>query len=222
MLKKLLTGCLTIAMIGAFSASAAADTSFKWTGNVSASLIQDTAKEATTDAESVTEMNMGVTGDLDFIATVTGDVWTGTAHVEMDIADAVDGLTFDDVYVTMENESMEITFGEVDLVGLYYGGNALAEIDPTYGAGGNGSYAPNEQGWLQLNMKDVGLKLMLGINEVDDDADATGDQYNSTSYGVTFEKSFGDLNLGVQYVSSSYKIDEKNGDHAAADSKFDG
>ncbi|MCG8336750.1 MAG: hypothetical protein MJE63_19770, partial [Proteobacteria bacterium] len=85
MLKKLLTGCLTIAMIGAFSASAAAETTFTWTGDVTGSLIQTSEKAETTgDSETITYMDMKASADLDLSVKVVGDVWTGEAKLEMD------------------------------------------------------------------------------------------------------------------------------------------
>jgi len=248
MLKKLLTGCLTIAMIGAFSASAAAETTFTWSGNLAAILLQQTIKEATTDAEGVTEMDMYAQGDLDLTIVNAGDTWTGTAYFDFDFNSASYGgsdtfstfagdiptdqaLGIDDMYVKMSNDTMAISFGEFDPVGIGKGDDNQGDIlDNTYGAGGLGSAVPNEQGWLMLSLTDVGLDIFVGLNEdqkgkksTETGYDASNDgEVASTAYGAKFDKSFGDFALALEYVSIGFKRDEKNGSAVAEDSKWDG
>jgi len=233
MLKKLLTGCLTIAMIGAFSASAAADTTCTWTGNVEAHLLQTTTKDATDGAKSVSEMDMKSTGDLDLAVVKSGDTWTGTAYFDLDW-DA-SAVTVDDLYVKMSKDTLAISFGEFDPVGIGKGDDYLGEVDETYGAGEAGYYTPNEQGWVVVSLTDVGLDLMLGINEESYDASdddytlgaitansVNNGDYSSTAFGAKFDKTFGDLGLAVSYVSKSTKRDENNGDHVTESTMFDG
>ncbi|MCG8335111.1 MAG: hypothetical protein MJE63_11370 [Proteobacteria bacterium] len=233
MLKKLLTGCLTIAMIGAFSASAVAETTFTWKGNVAATLEQSTTKAATDGAESITEMDMYATGDLDLVVEKSGDTWTGTAYLDIDFKSNDDAipeaqkLGIDDAYVKMSNDTMAISFGEFDPVGIGKGWDNLGDnIDETYGAGGNGNQVPNEQGWLMLSLTEVGLNLFIGMNQdsVDFNEDATNDdgEAASTSFGASFDKSFGDLSLALEYVSKSWTRDENNGDAIGEDSLSDG
>ncbi len=236
MLKKLLTGCLTIAMIGAFSASASAEATLTWSGNATATLQQTSDKDGTGDAK--VEMDMYATGDLDLTAAVAGDTWTGTAYLDFDFSSKPDPedqkIVIDDVYVKMSNDTMAISFGEFDPVGVGKGWEYVADIDESYGAGGFGGGdddVPNEQGWLMLSLTDVGLDLFIGMNQVQKgEADITSTDYDasndgqvaSTAYGVTFDKSFGDLALAVEYVAAGFTRDEENGDHVKEDSKWDG
>jgi hypothetical protein len=223
MLKKLLTGCLTIAMIGAFSAGVSAETTFKWSGNAEASLEQLTTKDGAADA--VTSMDMSASGDLDFSATKAGDTWTGTAYIDIDVTSSYgsQALGVDDLYVKMSNDSMGISFGEFDPIGKFLGKDYAGELDPTYW--GDGTYFTDETGWLMVSLPDTGLDVFLGINVlVESGGDTTADDgsYGVMSYGVTFNKAFGDLSLVVQYVTASTTRNEKSSDAIAEDSTYDG
>ncbi len=237
MLKKLLTGCLTIAMIGAFSASAVAETTFTWTGNVTASYKQTTTKDGTADAKSISISDMAATGDLDLAVVKSGDSWTGTANVEIDATDS-DTLKVDDLWVKMSNEQFAILFGDNDMTGVGQGRKYLGEVDDTYGAGGQ-LMTPGENGWLQLSLLEVGLDLFIGMDRgnyayaahkdgavVVDAAslfDATSDgDYASTAYGLTFKKTFNIVDVGFQYITMGTSIDKNRTADAAAKTAFDG
>lgn len=228
MLKKLLTGCLTIAMIGAFSASASAEADVTWTGNVTGSLIQTSEKAATKDAETITYMDMLATADIELSAKVAGDVWTGEAKFELDATagntkDATGDITasaleVDDLYVVLSKEGLEITFGEFDPFGIGKGGDYLGEIDDTIGAGGVGT-AFGEKGLAMVGLTDVGLNLLLGFNKVGEAADK--EVASETVFGAQFDKAFGDLGLAVGYYAASRSINEDDSD-ATKDSDNDG
>ncbi len=223
MLKKLLKGCLTAAMVTAMAVSVSAETTFTWAGNAEGTLLNKTVSPGGGDA--VTTMDMAASGDLDLAVAVGGDQWTGTAYLDLDFDAADTGV--DDVYVEMSNDALAISFGEFDPVGIGQGHAYTGEIDESYGAGGNNE-TPNEQGWLRLKLNDVGLSVFLGMNaETEDDGDdsvagADEGNYSTTAYGVVFQKSFSIIDLGVQYVALSSARDEADGDVVAEDSKWDG
>ncbi len=218
MLKKLLKGCLTAAMVTAMAVSVSAETTLKWSGNAAATLEQTTT--VVDGGDGVTVMDMYSSGDLDLKASVAGDQWTGMAKIEMDF-NAAGVSAVDDLYVEMQSDALTIMFGENDIIGIGQGGDYLGEIDNTLGWG-DGDEIPGEDGWLQVSLNEVGLKVFLGLNHVDPDDDATGDAYDRTAFGVTFAKSFGMIDLGFQYVSLSTKRDENNGSAVAEESKYDG
>jgi len=223
MLKKLLTGCLTIAMIGAFSASAAADTTFTWTGNVTANFIQKSHTDATSDAESLSYNDMYASADLDLSVKTAGDVWSSEAKIELDIdyggSDQVkefkesdyQHISVDDLYVVASKEGLSITFGEFDPFGIGKGDTYVADIDDTYGAGGIGSVF-DEKGLVMVSLTDVGLNLIVGMNKVGDVSDTTKDVASETTFGAQFSKTFGDLALAVAYYGQSRSVNDKDAD----------
>lgn len=234
MLKKLLTGCLTIAMIGAFSASASAEADFTWTGNVTAGVVQTSKKAAEEDAETIAYTDMSASGDLDLSAKVAGDVWTGEAKFELDwnagnttATVNVGGtdveyskkpaLEVDDLYVVASKEGLDITFGEFDPFGIGKGIEYVADIDETLGAGGIGSIFA-EKGLLMVGLPDVGLNLLVGMNKVDE---GTGEAASETTFGGNFDKTFGDFALAVGYYSVSRSVNTDDSD-STEDVKNDG
>jgi hypothetical protein len=236
MLKKLLTGCLTIAMIGAFSASVSAETTFTWSGDVTGTYLMQSNKDGTEDAETLSKSVMKATGDLDLAVVKSGDNWTGTAYFDFDFKNNTD-LEVDDLYVKMANEQFAISVGAFDPIGIGQGGAYLGEIDDTYGAGE--LFIPGEQGWLQVSLVEIGLDIFAGMNkpkyEYDDPGtsvvtlatenlfDATTDgEYASTAFGFTFKKTINIIDLGIQYVTMSTSVDENNSSDSTKDGNFDG
>jgi hypothetical protein len=239
MLKKLLTGCMTIAMACAFSASVTA-ADITWTGNVTANVMQITTQANEDDAESISYTDMFASADLDMSAKFSGDVWSAEAKIEIDVAydggdDALNDdfndknfqdISIDDLYVVASKEGLAITVGEFDPFGIGKGVEYVADIDETMGAGGLGA-GFGEQGLVQVSFTDVGLSLLVGMNKTGkyyqgDDTDSTGDVASQTTYGAQFEKAFGDFGLALGYYAAATSINEDDAGNVTEDGAKDG
>jgi hypothetical protein len=217
MLKKLLKGCLTIAMVSALAIPAMADSGFN--GRVRGSVVQTSVKDGGSVLNFESDARLG--------GHVSGEAgsYTATGYVELEIDYRDDSATHRtnvrDLRVELANDSMSIRLGRQYPYGIAKGmAWAYGNIYNSYWAGESVNNARAD--YLKVGLKEVGLTAILGMNNYNSSDDPTGDQYQETTFGVVFSKGFGALSLAVEYTSQSRAIDTEYGDGAVEKSANDG
>ncbi len=215
MLKKLLKGCLTIAMVSALAIPAMAESSIN--GRVRA-WVENTAVK---DGKSLTQMD----ADGRFGGTVTGEAgdWTGEGFVQigLDPDSDPDAWSMRNFTVALSNDAMKIKLGRQYPFGIAKGQAWTAGwVNDSYWAGESVENARAD--YLTVGLSQVGLTVIFGMDNFGSETDdVTGDEYNMTTVGAVFDKSFGALGLAVEFTSQSFAIDEEYGD-STAKGKYDG
>jgi hypothetical protein len=206
MLKKLLKGCLTIAMVSALAIPAMADTAIN--GRVRAWVQNSSVK----DGASLTQMN----ADGRFGGHVTGEAgdWTGKGLVQigLDPDSDPDAWSMRNFTAGISNDSMDITLGRQYVFGIAKGqAYTMGFVNDSYWAGETVYNARSD--FLTVKLTDLGLKIIFGMDNFGSEtSDTTGDEYNMTTVGVVYSKSFGSLGLAVEYTSQGFAIDKEYGD----------
>jgi len=234
MLKKLLTGCLTIVAAAALAVPAmAAEMSGKVGGRAVAELISSSSK-ASKDADTVSKLDMTAHGRLEYqMAAKEGD-WTVTGRFELrSNTPTTEDSTISVLqkYVKLENDAFSVALGK-QWWGFVYLTPFLGDtIDRhCYGCG----YALNNyyekisgakavdaieirENRLIVGIKNVGLQLMVQMNYEDGVKDTTTDNFNETAYGVQYDGKFGPVKVAAAYVSKGTKANIKSSEKTVQD-----
>jgi len=201
MLKKLLTGCLTIAAAAALALPAmAADMSGKVGGRAVADLISYSYSPAEGDGVSYTDMF--AQGRIDYKLTATEGDWTATGYVELRspyTGDSYSNVTVLQKYVKFENEAVSLSLG-TQWWGFVY-------LTPYVGA--TDSHDRHCYGCINLRddrlivgVKQVGLQLYYSTRNIDT-SDSTSDGLAKTEFGLQYDGTFGAVTVAAAYVSQS-------------------
>jgi len=204
MLKKLLTGCLTIAAAAALAVPAmAADMSGKVGGRAAADIISYSMSPGTSGAKSVSYMDMQSEGRLDYTLTSTEGDWTATGKVELRSNAGTDYNTSPIIlqkYFQIENDSVAISLGVKNW--------GFAYFSPYIGV--SGAWDRHCYGCLNyrddrlvVGIKQVGLQVYYTAKNENTD-DSTSDAFTKAEYGVEYKGAFGPVNLAVAYISQSW------------------
>jgi len=242
MLKKLLTGCLTIAAAAALAVPAmAADMSGKVGGRAVADLVSHSEKMVNINTgkagESVSFTDMASEGRLDYTFTATEGDWTATGKIEFRSNSGDNAASTNPVilqkYIKLENDAFSAALG-AQWWGFVY-------LTPY--VGDSGQWDRYCYGCIDLRsdrlivgIKNVGLQLMLKMDNgkggtdtvisqgnTKNTSDSTDDTaaYDESEYGVQYNGSFGPVNVAAAYVTQSYKAN-KNQDATTKDTAKDG
>jgi len=219
MLKKLLTGCLTIAAAAALTLPAmAADMSGKVGGRAVADLVSKSSKTVSTTTgkagESVSYLDMASEGRLDYTLTATEGDWTVSGKFEIR---SNSGDRYEDKpivlqkYIKLENEAFSVALGTQAWGIVYltpYVGDSGQWDRPGYGTL---DYRADR---LVVALKQVGLQLELKMDhapaktDITKSSSVTTENYDETQYGAQYVKAFGPLNLALQYMSRTWKANK--------------
>lgn len=218
MLKKLLTGCLTIVAAAALAVPAmAAEMSGKVGGRAAADLlsVSKTPVTAGKAGDAYSYMDMVSEGRLSYMLTATEGDWTAKGLFEIRSSNGTDFNSNPVVlqkYVQFENEAVAFALG-LKVWGFVY-------LTPYMGVSSSwdrfcyGCYASAYSDFngvtyrddrLNIVLKQVGLQLYYSAktNEVDSDADGTKETYQKTAYGLQYDGNFGPLTLVAAYQTLS-------------------
>lgn len=218
MLKKLLTGCLTIAAAAALAMPAmAADVDGKAGGRAIGEIVSHSEKVG--DGDSVSWIDMQSQGRLDYTVTVTDGDWTAMGKTEIRSAngeDAYDDMQILQKYVKIGNDAFYFALGTkwwswyhmTPFVGESIDRHCYACTNPRTDR-------------LEVGLKEVGLNFFYGLSNDGKDTDATGDAYDISELGVEFKKAFGPVNVAAAYYSYASAANE-NLDADTVDTANDG
>lgn len=216
MLKQIVKSCLVTAMAISMAAPAmAADPEISVGGTVEAGISQ------TTEKDGPTVMDMSSYADIAVSASVKTGSLTTSGAVDFEIDDT--GFTPLNRILTVENDSLAVSLGnyEYDADDIGMGKDYLSWVDESLGGFGANALeegAGNGGGdFAKVSLKNVGLLVVLGINDLDDGTY----KYAETALGAYYGGEFGDLALGAAVLSVSEKVDEKQ-DATAVDGAHDG
>jgi len=209
----MLKSCMVVAMVGAMAAPVmAADLNATVNGRTRTWL------ESVAVKDGGSTMQFKADGRLGASVSATSGEWTVTAFQNVDIDSDSDKAspTIREQYITIGNETMDITLGRTAPYGISKGMTYTA--GPIYNAYWIGENVPTTDvtDHLIVNLKEVGLTVILGMNDYNE-ADATGDARSETLVGLVYGKQFGAIDFAVEYLSASSKVDEY-----AADGQVDG
>jgi len=225
MLKKLLTGCLTIVAAAALAApTMAVDMSGKIGGRAVADLYSYSAKIVNTNTgkagDTVSYMDMASEGRLDYTLTAKDGDWTASGKFE--VRSSVGTNAYSDIvvlqkYIKLENDAFAVSLGTQWWGFVYltpYTGNSGVWDRFCYGC------IDLRADRLIVAVKNVGLQVEYKVNN-EDTADSTTDAYDETQYGLQYTGAFGPVNVAAAYVSQSWKAN-KNQDAATEKTAKDG
>jgi hypothetical protein len=223
MLKKLLTGCLTIVAAAALAVPAmAADMSGKVEGRATAEFL---SKSYNDGSSSYSYLEMQSHARLGFNMSATEGDWTATGRVESraNFGDE-DGYQILQKYVQLENDQFSVSLGK-RWWGFCYMTPFLGDsVDrQCYGIGqalGNEVLTPRDNR-MMISIKNVGVQLLVQMDNEDSNGDSTGDSYNESLFGLQYDGAFGPLKVTAAYVSASYAAIEEQ-DATAVDTAYDG
>ena len=197
----------------------AADVAATVNGRVRSWLEQVAVKDGTSN------MQMKADGRIGASISATKGSWTATAFQNMDLdSDAgVASPTILEQKITLGNESIDVTLGRSAPYGVSKG--MAYGVGPIYGGWwvGETLQTTDVADHLIVTLKGVGLTAIVGMNYYDS-ADSTNDARNETVTGLVFDNTFGVVELGVEFIYSSSKVDAKdtNGVRAANGGSYDG
>jgi hypothetical protein len=236
MLKKLLTGCLTIVAAAALAVPAMADGSV--TGRVRGFIGQVSAVSNGESAGSV--MQFQSDSRIQLNGSGEAGSFTGTAKVELDMGS--DGTTLGtrsqaaaptvrQAWVQLANDSFSVRFGRDLPFGVYYLPKYVEFVVPvsTFWIGEDVTVSGSNErtDYLNIGLMNIGpgnLNIILGMNTYGQETDSTTDQYNETTVGAKWAGAFGAVGLQVEYASSSTSVDTSTGSQYAGvkDTEWDG
>jgi hypothetical protein len=203
-------------MVSALAIPAMADSGFN--GRVRGSVVQTSVKDGGSVLNFESDARLG--------GHVSGEAgsYTATGYVELEIDYRDDSATHRtnvrDLRVELKNDSMCIRLGRQYPYGIAKGmAWAYGNIYDSYWAGE--SVNNGRADYLKVGLTDLGLNVILGMNNYNAATDTTDDQYQETTFGVVFSKGFGALSLAVEYNSQSRAIDKEYQD-ATEKNKNDG
>ena len=215
MLNKFMKAVFTTAIVSSMTIPVlAADMGGKVNGRARATLIQESVKDG------ASTMDMAADGQLGYEMSTTEGQWTAKGTVQLGL-ESDNTVILRDVFVTLENGSMEISAGRQYPWGVTVGNKHLTDnIGDIYWAG---EYV-TANGWdsfVKVGLKDVGLSLVLGINPQTTDASADN-VYNETVVAALYSTSMGALSINASYISVAGSVDEKQVNTVGKDSAADG
>jgi len=225
MLKKLLTGCLTIVAAAALAVPAmAAEMSGKVGGRAVADLVSKSSTPSGGDALSYTDMF--AQGRIDYTLTATEGDWKATGKVEYRSSyshDAGKSPTVLQKFVKFENEAVSFALG-TQWWGIVYLTPYIGVSDSfdRYGYGiygGSASYLRDDR--LIVGIKQVGLQIQYSTKNMDT-ADSTSDGLAQTMFGAQYDGTFGPLTIAAAYNSVTKAAIENIVGDTAKDTAGDG
>jgi hypothetical protein len=213
MLKKLLTGCLTIAMAAAMALPAmAADVTVGGRAHSSLMMVSVTPE----GGDGYSYMNIESEGRIQATGKATEGDWTFSGSVELRSnfgTEAYSGPVVLQKYFQLENDQFALAMGTKWFGFAYltpFIGLSDALDRECYGC------ADLRSDRISFKLKEVGLEIVYGVNN-NDTSDSTGDGYTTTNMGLAYMGAFGPVNLAFVYVSSANSAVE-NQDAVTADS----
>jgi hypothetical protein len=219
MLKKLLTGCLTIAMAAALAVPAMAA---EVTGKVGGRAVADLSSVSVTPqggADGYSYMDMAAQGRIDYKLTATEGDWSFSGKVEYRSNTSHDAYVSPVVlqkFFTLENDAFAVSLGTQWFGFVYltpYMGVTDAWDRACYGC------ADLRSDRAIVKIKSVGLDILYGANM--NNGDATADAYQISELGLQYNGAFGPVAVAAQYLSQAYAAVE-NLDQSTDKSTMDG
>jgi len=233
MLKKLLTGCLTIVAAAALAVPAMADANV--TGRVRAYLGQQSNVNAGESAGSTMQFQ----SDSRIQVNATGEAgsFTGTAKLELEmggndgggigVTSTANDPSVRQAWIKLANDSFSVKLGRDNPFGTYYLPKYVEFVVPvnTFWIGENVNNNRND--YLVVGLPNIGpgsLDIIFGMNAYGLDTDSTTDQYSETTVAAKWKGAFGAVGLQVEYASQSRTVDTSTGSKYAGikDSAYDG
>lgn len=216
MLKKVSKLCLIAAITTCFSTQVmAADPEVGVSGEVEFGMAQTAEKDGATILDMDSSGSVAVEGSIE----VGG--WTTTGAIDFEFT--ADGFTPLNRILTVENNSLSIALGnfEYDADDIGMGKDYLGFVDESMGAFGSNALEDGAGAgggdFAKVSLKETGLMLVVGINDLDDSTN----QYAETALGAYYGGEFGDLALSAAILSVSEKVDKEQ-DATAVDGAHDG
>jgi len=228
MLKKLLTGCLTIAAAAALALPAmAADVTVG--GRAHSSLVSTSYSPNVGDGYSYLDIESEGRIDVKAKATAGDFSFSGRMEIRSNYGSEHKAITGSEYkaspvilqkYFTLENDAFALSMG-TKWFGLAYltpfVGLSDAVDRKCYGC----TDLRNDR--ISLMLKEVGLEVVLGMDSENlDSADGTGDAYTGTQVGLQYNGAFGPVKVGLQYLSTSYSMIEYKNSTSKTSTKQDG
>jgi|GEM_PF-3142498 len=216
-MKKALKVGLAIVAATAMTSTVYAEVKGSATGRVRSWVVQETVKDGASTIDMKSDARWGYT------LSQSAGAWTASAKIELGV-DTAGAVSSRDRSVTVENESMSYTLGRHFPSGITQGGTYLGMVDNTMVVG----ETIGRDDWLTVGLKDLGLKVVLGMNnqsELNVSTDTKDVNYKEQVVAAFYGKSLGDLNIGASYTQVGWSVDEKLDtakSTAGADTKFDG
>lgn len=218
MVKKLVKGCLIVALAGLLSTpSYAVDIKANVNGRVRTWLANVAEKDGPT------KMDMQSDGRIGADLSATAGEWTVTAFSNLDVTET--SIDVRDQYIVLDNKSLAIKAGRFNPFGVTIGGwdwvggyLTNTSVNKSYFPGENTPIERDE--YISVKLNDLGLSVIFGANHFD--GTTMGDDYNRTTIAASYSNQFGPLDLIAQFGNSSEAIDEKDaqalkgGDHDGA------
>lgn len=173
--------------------------------------------------DGTTTMQFKADGRIGVDLSVKSDGWTVGIFQDMDL-DSDEGKaspTIGEQYVNVGTDNVGVQLGHFSPYGVTKGMTyAIGPISDSasYWVGEN-LPTTDLTDHLTVELKNVGLVAIVGLNKYGTDS---ADNYSETVLGAAYGKEFGTLDLGVEAISASTRIDEKDVNAAPADGEFDG
>jgi hypothetical protein len=232
MLKKLLTGCLTIVAAAALAVPAMADANV--TGRVRAYLAQQsntTAGESTGSA-----MQFQSDSRIQFNGSAEAGSFTGTAKLELDMggndggtdslgkADKAAAPTVRQAWVKLANDTFSVQLGRDQPFGVYLLPKYAEYVVPTNTFWVGENVNNNRTDYLILGLPNVGpgsLNIILGMNSYGLEDTSADTKYSEQTVAATWKGAFGAVGLQLEYASQSQSVDTSDGSKFAGTSGGD-
>ena len=209
--------CLALAMAGSMAAGTAfaGDTEIVVSGEAffyfdKIDTDYNTEGLATGKQKTFSFMDSKTEGAIKATATNKGEVWTTTASVNIAVKSKGDIVEEDGLNAKMSNGQISINVGTDDLSDAtknpaHFEGDKI-DVGDELGKGDAG---------IVFGLPEVGVEAMYRAT-----AERDEDKIQSTAFGVSFDKTFGDIELSVEYETVAKEIDEDVG--AVSSGKTDG
>jgi hypothetical protein len=216
MLNQLIRNCLAVAVACSIGAPViAADISVDINGRTRAWLENVAVKDGTKT------MQFKADGRLGAGVSAKSGSWTVTAFQNFDIDSDAGGNTptIREQNIMLSDQTLDITLGRLSPYGITKGMKyAVGPLAGSYWVGET-VLSDDVADHLVVGVKDIGLKLILGLNHYD--TTTVGDARDETLLGAVFGRTSGPLDLSVEYLTANTKIDGNDGD-AVKDGVYDG
>ncbi|MBT4088790.1 MAG: hypothetical protein HN580_19205 [Deltaproteobacteria bacterium] len=219
MFRRDLIKCLIVAMVCSMSVPVnAADISARINGRTRAWLENVAIKDGPSTTQIKADGRLGAD-----IKAVSGS-WTVTAYqdIDLDSDESQASPTIGEQKITLGTDNLDITLGRFSPYGVTKGMKyAIGPISDvaSFWVGEN-LPTTDFTDHMVANLKDVGLKLIVGLNNYHA-ADSTTDARNEIVAAAVFGKEVGPVDLGVEVISASTTIDEKDS-NAVKNGTYDG
>jgi len=216
MLKKLLTGCLTIVAAAALAVPAMADANV--TGRVRTYLGQQSNTVAGESAGSVMEFQSD--SRIQINATGEAGSFTGTAKLELEMgsndggsigkAESAADPSVRQAWVKLANDSFSVKLGRDNPFGTYYLPKYSEFVVPTNTFWIGENVNNNRNDYLVVGLQNIGpgaLEIIFGMNTYGMADTSADNKYSEQTVAAKWKGAFGAVGVQFEYASQSQAVD---------------